>query len=676
MAIPVGIDLGTTFSAVACIPAPGEPPRVIRNGFGRAVTPSVVCFADGAIRVGDEARELQETGADAAAFFKRAMGDPSFTVELGGRPHTATDLSAHVLSYLRALAADHLGADVRQAVVTVPAYFNNLQRQATIQAGEKAGLEVLSIVNEPTAAARAYGLRPGVGGTVLVYDLGGGTFDVSLVRITEGEMRVVATGGDHNLGGKDWDDRLLAYLADRRRDDTGEELLDGPVDELLVRTEKLKRALSERSATEVALPGGGRYEVTRARFEELTRDLLDRTRTFCAQVLDDAGVRWDEVTGIVPVGGSTRMPMVRALLVELSGREPLAGVQPDEAVALGAAVQAADDLEAREPSAPRFFLPGRRAISDVMSHSLGMIAVSADASRYVNSILIRRNEPVPAARSRPYRLRVPRGRQGELEVFLTQGESGDPQDCVYLGRYVFSGVPAGTDPHRDLDVTYAYDRNGVVQVAATDRATGTVLPLAVHPLPDDVPARFAGAPPSGPGPATVYLVFDVSGSMSGRPLEEARRAARAFVAECDLGVMAVGAMAVSDAVKVLLPASHEARAVEDAVASLAVGMTGGGNGAHPFDELRRLLERTPGRRIAVVLADGVWSDQKAAVRQARLCHAAEIEVIGVGFGGADEAFLRDISSGDAGIFTDLSRLTETFSSIAQELGGGRLQVAG
>jgi molecular chaperone DnaK len=522
MSIPVGIDLGTTFSAVACIPAPGEPPRVIRNDFGRAITPSVVCFADGVVKVGDEAKELQEAGIDAAAFFKRAMGDPSFTVELGGRPHTATDLSAHVLAHLRDLASHHLGAPVAQAVITVPAYFNNLQRQATIRASEQAGLEVLSIVNEPTAAARAYGLRPGVEGTILVYDLGGGTFDVSLVRITEGEMRVVATGGDHNLGGKDWDDRLLAHLAGRYRDDTGDELLDGPVDELLVRAEKLKRALSERSAAEIVVAGGTRYEVSRTRFEELTRDLLERTRMFCAQVLDDASVRWDELTGIVPVGGSTRMPMVRALLAEMAGREPLGGVQPDEAVALGAAVQAADDLAAREPAGPRFFLAGGRAISDVMSHSLGMIAVSPDASRYVNSILIRRNETVPAERTRPYRLRVPRRREGQLEVFLTQGESGDPAQCVYLGRYVFSGVPAGSDGHRELEVTYAYDRNGVVQVSATDRATGTRLPLSVEPLPDDVPGRFAGAPPSGPGPASIYLVFDVSGSMSGAPLEEAR----------------------------------------------------------------------------------------------------------------------------------------------------------
>jgi len=227
-----------------------------------------------------------------------------------------------------------------------------------------------------------------------------------------------------------------------------------------------------------------------------------------------------------------------------------------------------------------------------------------------------------------------------------------------------------------VDVTYAYDRNGVVQVAATDRASGARLRLAVEPLPEDVPGRFAGAPSSSAGPATVYLVFDVSGSMDGGPLEEARKAARRFVEECDLSALAVGVIAVSNEVKVLQQASHEAREVERAIASLTAGMTGYGNSGHPFDEIHRLLGQVAGRRFAVVLADGVWSDQPAAVRQAKRCHAAEIEVIGVGFGGADEDFLRDISTGDRGIFTDLARLADTFGSIAQELAGGHLRRVG
>lgn len=674
-AIPVGIDLGTTFSVVACIPRGEQRPVVVQNDFGRPTTPSVVCFDAGRLVVGDEAKELQAAGANAAAFFKRSMGDPLFGVDLGGKAYGATDLAALVLGYMRGLASRHLGAEVNNAVITVPAYFNNLQREATVEAGRRAGLEVLSIINEPTAAARAYGLSSGATGTVLVYDLGGGTFDVSVVRITEKEMQVVATGGDHSLGGKDFDDRLLSYLGDRFLSDTGIDLLDDIGDELLVGVEKLKRALSARQAADITVSRGGkslRYDVTRSKFEDLTGDLRERTRVFTQQVVDEAGLRWTDVTGVVPVGGSTRMPMIHALLAELSGRPPLAGVQPDEAVAIGAAIQAADDLEARQPSEPRFFIAGRKATSDVMSHSLGMIAVSPDDSRYMNSVLIRRNARIPTERTKPFRLRVRPGRESRLEVFMTQGESDDPTQCVYLGRYVFAGIPGGTEPHRDIDVTYAYDRNGVVQASATDRVSGTHLTLTVEPLPDDVPARFAGPPAAAPEPATVYLVVDVSGSMSGDPLEKARAAARAFVRECDLTSMAVGVMAVSDSTRVLLGASKTSRDIDAAIGALSVGMTGGGNAGHPFEEIHRALHSAPGRRYAVVLADGVWERQPEAVLQARRCHEAQIEVIGVGFGGADESFLRDISTGD-GLFTDLSRLTETFSAIAQELGGSRLQ---
>lgn len=669
MSTAVGIDLGTTFSVVACLLQGELKPRVIPTDSGRAIVPSVVCFADGKILVGDEAKERQENGGEAAAFFKRAMGDPDFSVQMGGQTYSAIGLSALVLAYLRDVASAHLHEAVDRAVITVPAYFTNVRREATIQAGREAGLAVLSIISEPTAAARAYGLRPGVNGTVLVYDLGGGTFDVSLVKITATELRVVGTGGDHNLGGKDWDDRLLAWVADRFDQQFGGQLLESVRDDLLIEAEKVKRTLSARESATFTVRRGstvGQYTMSRGSYEDLTRDLVERTRMLSEQVLDAAGVRWGDLDGIVPVGGSTRMPMVRTLLAQMSGREPLAGIQPDEAVALGAAIQAAEDLEAQEPSAPRFFLAGRRPIVDVMSHSLGMIAVSTDQSRYVNSILVKKNEPIPSQQTRRYSLRVGRRGGSRLEVFLTQGESTDPAACSYLGKYVFSGFADTSAQEVDVDVTYAYDRNGVVQVEAASAPTGHKLALTVEPLPDDVPARFAGAPAKSE-PLTVYLVFDVSGSMSGEPLKEAQKAARAFAHECDLGAAVIGILVVSDTTRVVLKATENARKIEDAIAAISVGMTGGGNAGHPFDELLGLLQRQKGRRYAVVLADGVWSDQASAVARAKDCHAAGIEVIGVGFGGADRAFLGQISSADEGLFTDLRGLTEAFSSIAREL---------
>lgn len=684
----MGIDLGTTFSAVACLGADGRP-RIIANEYGRPITPSVVCFDGGRIAVGDEARERQANGAtEIAAFFKRAMGDPYFSLEFGGQSYTAPQLSALVLRHLKELATKDLGEPVTAAVITVPAYFTNLQREATIEAGGLAGLEVLSIISEPTAAALAYGLRPGrAGETILVYDLGGGTFDVSLVRISDTELRVIGTDGDHSLGGKDWDDRLVSELAQRFNAEFRTELVGENYDDLLVRAEALKRSLSVREVVEISLQAGGhtaRYQVTRAQFENLTGDLLERTRRLTERVLEEAGLGWDQISGVVPVGGSTRLPMVRALLAEISGRPSLAGVQPDEAVALGAAIQAALDLEAAQPTGPRFFLPSRRAVVDVMSHSLGMIATNRDNNRYVNSILIRRNQPIPSLETRPYRLRVSRRHQNRLEVFLTQAESDDPLQCVYLGKYVFSDIPVGSAPSCDIDVTYAYAQGGVVKVSAKERASGHELSLSVEPLPDDVPARFAGSPAADRARdrVAVYLVFDVSGSMGGSPLVEAKKAAHAFIAECDPAMMTIGIMAVANEVRVLLAASENVMEIEHAIDRLEVGL-GYGNSAHPFDEVHRLLEPLPGPRYAVVLADGVWEQQMHAVKRAQRCHAAGIEIIAVGFGGADQKFLRQISSSDQSVFTDLGHLSETFSSIAQELadlggstGAGRLTVHG
>ena len=374
---------------------------------------------------------------------------------------------------------------------------------------------------------------------------------VSLVRITETELRVVGTDGDHNLGGKDWDDRLIGYLTERLEQDLHADLIGDDFQELLVRAEALKRSLSARESAEIRVEAAGhavRYEVTRRVFEDLTADLLERTRRLAERVLEDAGLTWSQITGVVPVGGSTRMPMVRRLLETLSGRAPLAGAQPDEAVALGAAFQAILEAKGRQPAdAQAYALPAARAVVDVISHSLGMIAASADNSRYVNSILIRKNQPIPTVETRPYRLRLGRSRENSLEVFLTQGESEDPQACAYLGRYVLTGFPADASGPVVVDVRYAYDRSGVVQVGARVRETGTELSLAVGPVPDDVPVQFAGSPAEDEAREhlTVYLAFDLSGSMDGAPLREAKRAARAFVAQVDLTASSVGLISFS-----------------------------------------------------------------------------------------------------------------------------------
>ncbi len=686
----VGIDLGTTYSAVAYINGDGKP-EAIKNESGRAITPSVVCAGPQGLLVGDDAKQEQEQGAtEIAAFFKRSMGDPNFVLSLGGRDYSPTDLSAVVLGYLKGYAERFLGQPVTDAVITVPAYFTHPQREATIEAGQKAGLNVLLIISEPTAAALDYGLRPGQGDQrVLVYDLGGGTFDISLVEITANELKVIAVDGDHNLGGKDWDDRLVLYLAQQFQREFGVELVGDNFNELLVGVEKLKRSLSQMQSAQMTVSAAGhtaRYTVTREQFEEITRDLLARTQQLTQHVLDEVSLTWADIDGVIPVGGSTRMPMVATWIQQFSGKPPLGGAHPDEAVALGAAIQASIEVErisherlggrlasaGAAQSAGPVFAGGLRGriVSDVVAHSLGMIAESADRERYLNSILIKKNLTIPSQEMRPYQLRTRRDGQNTLEVFLTQGETENPQECAYLGRYVFTEFPPVSERITVIEIAYTYDRNGVVGISAIERSTRQPLKLTVEAVPADVPDRFLGKP-SAQGARehmTFYLAFDLSGSMTGQPLDEAKRAAETFVSQCDLSATSVGLIEFSDSVRVTQGDTQNNNAITRAIRHLNIGATGYGNDGQPFDDIYNRLQKATGSRYAIVLTDGMWVNQGHAIQRAQRCHQAGIEIIAIGFGGADRAFLQQIaSSSEQGFFTDLSRLTETFSAIAQEL---------
>lgn len=673
----VGIDLGTTYSVVAYVNAQGKP-EVIPNEHGKTTTPSVIYFGtDGSPLVGEQAKEYQAVGEVAvASFFKRSMGDAQFLLSFNERDYTPIDLSALVLQHLKGQAERFFGESVTDAVITVPAYFTHAQRTATIDAGQKAGLNVLKIISEPTAAALAYGLHPNrQEQRALVYDLGGGTFDVSLISITSDTLNVIATDGDHNLGGKDWDDRLITYLADQFEKEFGLELLGDDINELRVQAEKLKHTLSAGQNSSIRVQAFGHsstYTITRDTFEEITRDLMERTQLLTEQVLSEANLSWADLDGVLPVGGSTRMPMVHNYIRRMSGKAPMGGINPDEAVALGAAIQATMEMEqARGSDSPLYLLAGRKKTTDVIAHSLGMIAESADRSRYLNSIIIRKNLPIPSVETRPYKMPMRRLGETQLEVFLTQGESEDTQQCAYLGRYVFSDFPSIEDKIAILDITYEYDKNGLVHISAKERSSGKPLTLSIEALPSDVPARFSGRPidlQMSREHLTIYLAFDLSGSMAGEPLEEAKKAARSFVSQCDLTTISIGLISFSDAVYVNVEATQDARQINRAINSLTIGHTGYGNADHPFQEIYSRLKPVAGVRYAIVLADGVWSCQQEAIRDAQRCHAEQIEVIAIGFGGADRAFLAKIaSSSEQSFFIDLNRLTEAFSTIAQEL---------
>lgn len=673
----VGIDLGTTFSVVAYIDPAGYP-RTIANEFNEKLTPSVVYLGGPEPMVGREAKEMQASGAkEVASFFKRNMGDTFFELEYNGKTYNPVNLSALVLAKLKQTAEAFLQQPVTQAVITVPAYFMNNCREATIAAGKQAGLEVLAIINEPTAAALAYGLRASdQSQTIMVFDLGGGTFDITILKFTSDEQRVLGTDGDDTLGGKDWDDRLFTYFCRQFEQEFGIQLVGDDYNELLVQAERTKKALTAKMSASLTVQASGKrgnYTITREQFEEMTTDLMARTQLKAESLLEELKLTWQDIDQVLLVGGSTRMPMVKKYIKQMTGKEPIGSVDPDEAVALGAALQAAQEIAKKEPNRGGFTLPGARKSVDVMSHGLGMIAISEDYKRYLNSILLRKNMPIPASQTRPYTLQLGRSADRRCEVFMTQGEVEDPQQVSYLGKYVFTDIPDTGETSVILDITYAYDKNGVVNVSAVERKSQQPLNLAIEPLPADVPARFARPPEKEKAPEhlTVYLAFDVSGSMCGTPIAEAANAARAFVSQCDLARTSIGLLSFSDRVHVDAEASQNAAHIARAIDGLACGSTGGGNDGDPFDQIHSLLSHKKGIRYALVLADGVWSYQSAAIERAKKCHQAGIEVIGIGFGGADQAFLKAISSADQkSFFTDMNKLSATFSAIAQELTEG------
>jgi molecular chaperone DnaK len=509
MRVAVGVDLGTTNSAIARLDAHGKP-VVIPNAENASITPSVICFRDGEILVGDTAKEMQALGTwPVAAFFKRQMGDPLFLFHADGTDYTATDLSAVLLRKLKTDAEARLSERITHAVITVPAYFRDGERKATIAAGAAAGLDVLQVINEPTAAAVAYGLsREDAGRRLLVYDLGGGTFDVTLLELTKDGVEVRTSDGDHRLGGKDWDDRIIEFLAGRFKDEFGADPLDDAesLADLLIHAEDAKKKLTSFDSTKIAITHAGcrgRYQLDRSEFEEVTADLMERTAALTRRVMENARLRPKDLDGVLLVGGSTRMPMVRRFIEDAFGRPPMGGINVDEAVALGAAVVAAE-ATAERPTGGRTNRPGsagRIQIIDVTTHGLGVIAISDDGAAYINEIVLPKDTPIPCTKSQDFHSRAGRVGADGIELIMTQGESSHPGEVAYLGRYVIRPEQtgdAGGLRAKNIAITYSYDRSGTVDVRATDKASGLELDVRQASLPGDVPGRFLAPPRNDP----------------------------------------------------------------------------------------------------------------------------------------------------------------------------------
>jgi molecular chaperone DnaK len=598
MSKAVGIDLGTTNSVVAVLEA-GDP-VVIPNAEGSRTTPSVVAFAkNGEVLVGEVAKRQAITNPDRTIrSVKRHVGT-NWSIDIDGKAYTSQEISARTLMKLKRDAEAYLGDTVTQAVITVPAYFDDAQRTATKEAGQIAGLEVLRIINEPTAAALAYGLdKEGTDQTILVFDLGGGTFDVSVLEIGDGVFEVKSTHGDTHLGGDDWDQRVIDWMVESFKTAHGVDLSKDnmAVQRLKEAAEKAKIELSQVQQTQINLPfitataDGPLHldeQLTRAKFQELTADLLDRCRVPFEQAITDAGLTKGDIEHVILVGGSTRMPAVAELVKEMTGNDPHKGVNPDEVVAIGAAVQAG-------------VLKGE--VKDVLLLDVTPLALGIETKGSVMTKLIERNTTIPTRRTEVFT--TAEDNQPSVEIHVLQGEREMAQYNKTLGKFQLVDLPPAPRGVPQIEVTFDIDANGIVHVSAKDRATNKEQSMtitgqsslskdAIQQMVKDAEAhaeedrqRREEADIRNSADTLVYQTEKLLKDQGDKISADEKANVESKLADLKTAVAGSDLEAIKTGTEALMTASQEftQKLYEQAAASDSAGAAGGGGSSAPNDD--------------------------------------------------------------------------------------------
>ena len=678
----VGIDLGTTFSAIAHINENGVP-ELIPNEEGDRLTPSVIFYDDGEFIVGEYAKQnaLAEP-ENTVEFVKREMGKTvtEFSREFDGKEYSPEDLSAEILKTLKKDAESKLDEKITDAVITVPAYFNDPERQATIRAGETAGFNVLRIINEPTAAALSYGMHhSGDASTVLVFDLGGGTFDVTVMEVAGQEMRILATNGDHRLGGKDWDDAIITYAAERFEIEHGINPLDdsSTYHDLQMNAVSAKIQLSKLSKARIITNYDGKsqcLELTQQEFEKITSTLVEACRSLVNMVLDDVQLTTNQVNTLLLVGGSTRLPMIQNMLTEHFGKPPDTSVNPDEAVVTGAAVMG--ELIQSDKTKKRSFISraskvpkqnfGIMRISDVCSHSLGMVVQDA-IGELKNSIIIPKNTNIPCDISKD-NFQTTSHNQTEFDVIVLQGpEELSPRDCPVNDAFEVYDIPPRPAGDTRIKVTFKYNADGVIEVEAEDVISKKVLPIRQKAEKIDWEALETPEPVSMP--MDIALAIDCSGSMSAGELDDAKDAATRFLDNIDpssrVGLISFG----GSRVEIEMDLTQDFEELREAIENLRT------RGTTPMTEAialtrNELLIDNQNVNVLILLTDGYPDDEDTTFEEAELAKGEDIRIIAIGVGdGVDSDYLEDLASTpDDYYFVEESlQLESTFTTIASRL---------